>query len=180
MDMKCEYHQENGRGKGDHSLSWKATALEQVVVHSFGVVEPGDFIGTREFEGWTLSEIDFACNHTNDWKRTIALMFDRETTSAKLRSYVATHEGAADVFKRYENIKEGSTHEAVYKCIVEWSGGLDPLIYLYMLRQRNATMSGKMNRLRNSVNVWKGEAEKHSIEIGRLKNRIRFMKKGID
>jgi hypothetical protein len=51
MDMKCEYHKEDGRGKGDHSMSWKATALEQVVVHSFSVVEPGDFIGTREFEG---------------------------------------------------------------------------------------------------------------------------------
>jgi hypothetical protein len=127
-----------------------------------------------------MSEIDFALNHTNDWKRTIAVMFDRGVTSAKLRSYVATYEGAADVFKRYEGMKEGSTREAVYKCINDWSGGVDPLIYLYMLRQRNATMSGKMMRLRNTVEVWKGEAEKHSIEIARLKNKIRFMKKGID
>jgi outer membrane murein-binding lipoprotein Lpp len=46
-----------------------------------------------------------------------------------------------------------------------------------MMKKRIDTLSGKVARLNNSVDIWKADASAKGNEVGELKRRLHFLKK---
>jgi hypothetical protein len=177
MDVDCEKHDKKGRGVGKHSVSWKASPIEHVVVNAFSVVKPHDHVGCREFEGWTVRELEFACDNTDNLEATTRFMFENEVMAPKLKRYVSSHEGAAQEFERSEEIMEDDMEGAILTCVEAWSGSMNPLMYLWCMRGRMLSMTAKINRLRNTVDIWKSEADKAKNEVASLKWKLKMIRK---
>ena len=184
MDPSCPFHDEDGKGTKDHNWTSKATALEQVVLNAFSGVDPADLVGTREFDGWTSADLHFACNSTYCAYETRKYMFGEGATAgpaaSKLRSFVSTFEKAALVYEENHNKLEVDVKRAIFDCIKNWSGGMHPLMFLYTMKARNDTLTAKVLRMRNTVDVWKWEAEKATSEVKRLKTKIKLLKKELE
>lgn len=175
MDLYCQEHGVNAN-KG-HRHYPKATPLEHVVINSFTDVDPKEITGSSEFVGWTENELHFACFGTDCIEETTRRMFRSGTTSEKLKTYVSTFEGAAEMFGNSERIMEEDTAAGIMKCVNQWSGAMNPLLYLWCMKGRNTKMANKIVRLKNTVDVWKEEADKAKRETAQLKFKLKMMKK---
>lgn len=176
MDILCDLH--GGKGKtGGHSRYRKATPLEHVVINSFTDVNPREATGGNEFVGWTENELHFACYGTDCVEETGRRMFANKSMNDKLKIYVSTFEGAAEMFRRSEELMQEDGVAAMFDCVKNWSGAMDPLLYLWCMKGRNQSMMNKIVRLKNTVEIWKEEAEKCKREVAQLKWKLKFIKK---
>jgi hypothetical protein len=152
-------------------------SLTQIVVNAFSIVQPQDHVGCREFEGWTVRELGFACENTDNLEATRRFMFENEVMASKLKRYVASHEGAAQEFERSEEIMEDDIEGALFSCVEAWSGSMNPLMYLWCMRGRMMSMTAKISRLKNTVDIWKSEADKAKNEVAILKWKLKMIRK---
>jgi gas vesicle protein len=179
MDLSCNEHGNQKKGKGGHWGAPKATPLEHVVINSFTDINPRELTGSNEFVGWTENELHFACYGTDSLGETSKRMFDDKQMYEKLKTYVSTFEGAAEMFRKSEELmrSEEDVPSAIMTCVREWSGAMNPLIFLWCMKARNERMVGKIVRLKNTVDIWKEEAEKAKRETAQLKWKLKFLKK---
>lgn len=178
MDMDCNLHGRDDRGRAQgHTEYRKATPLELVVINSFSGINPREVVGSNEFVGWTESEIHFACYGTDDVAETQRRMFYNQATHEKLKTYVSMFEGAAEVFNRSYEILQEDTAASLTNCVREWSGAMNPLLFLWCMKGRNDKMASKIVRLKNTVLIWKDEAEKAKRENAQLKWKLKHLKK---
>ncbi len=181
MDLKCNLHGRDPQGnKKAQSEVYKATALEYVVINSFTDIEPKDSCGSNEFTGWTESELHFACYGTDDVALTQQKIFSNPIMHEKMKTYVSMFEGAAEMFLRSADIYKEDPSGGILKCVYEWSGAMDPLMYIWCVRGRNQKLASKIIRLKNTVSIWKDKAEKAKQETAQLKWKLKMAKKNLN
>lgn len=177
MDMTCTLHEMHGGKKGGHAMHAKATPLEMVVINSFTGIDPKEVAGSNEFVGWTQNEIHFACYGTDIIEETEKRMFDNLAMREKLKTYVSLFEGAGEMFRQCDDIMKEDSAAAILHCVKMWSGAMNPLIFLWGMKGRNDKMASKIVRLKNTVAIWKEEADKAKRETAQLKWKIKMLKK---
>jgi hypothetical protein len=163
---------------------FEASPLEWVVVQSFAEIEPS-FSGHRgTFTNWSNAELYLACYSTDDVKEVNKEIFNNETMLRKMKSYVTLFHGAACALDEGVGTAESQRiasalpeDRRLLDLVREWSDGIDPLTYVVMMKKRIDTLSGKVVRLNNTVEIWKGEATSKGKEVGDLKRRLHFLKK---
>ena len=176
MDISCK-HDSLKKRLGGHDGSMKATPLEMVVINSFTGIDPREMTGSNEFVGWSQNELHFACYGTDSVENVSKRMFDDRAMLEKLRTYVSTFEGAAEMFRRSEELLQEDDAAAIMQCVNNWSGGMNPLLYLWCMKGRCQQMTSKIVRLKNTVGVWKEEYEKAKRETAQLKWKLKYQKK---
>ena len=177
MDINCMEHDVKGGKPGAHWRTSKASPLELVVINSFTGIDPKEMTGSNEFVGWTQTELHFACYGTDFVEEAQKRLFDNKAMNEKLKMYVSTFEGAAEVHRKSEEILREDNAAAVLNCVRMWSGAMNPLLFLWMMKGRNDKMVSKIARLKNTFNIWKEEADQAKRETAQLKFKLKMLKK---
>ena len=155
-----------------------ASDLEWVVVNSFGLVEPSEYVHHPEFENWTMMELYGACHDTDCVDYTRKLFFDNEETSRKLKMYISSFDGACSVLSENRRaIQEPFRLHGLRETVEEWSNGVDPIVYVVMLKRRTDKMARKITIMKNTIDVWKNEAAVMNKKCAELEKKVRFLKK---
>jgi hypothetical protein len=175
MDRSCAHHDSSGGGVGHHSGCYKATSLEWLVVHSFLDVDPTTANRKGVFEGWTQWELTSMCLKTDDADYVSKHLFGTGPMAQRLMAYVKSYAGAAEVLDEKVNWKSSGLN--VEEMVEKWSGGIDPCIYVLMMKSRLDKTNAILLRQKNTIEVWKGEAMKQKEKAETLSRRLWFTKK---
>jgi hypothetical protein len=163
---------------GHGSSVFQATDQEWVVVNSFAMVEPTIAYSEPEFYNWTQAELYVACHRTDCMASTTKSIFETEETSRKMRMYVASFDGACSVLtENRETLERGLRLHSLEETVMEWAGGIDPVTHVIVMKRRMERMVRKMTIMKNTIDVWKWDADKHKKKCLELEKKIRFMKK---
>jgi hypothetical protein len=181
MNAHCQFH-DRRTGSGDVGHEFKnvylASDLEWFVVNSFGTVDPIPCVELPEFHNWTQTELYLACYGTDSISKTRRLLFDDVQMSKKLKLYVSTFDGASSVLsERREAVVEPLRVQTLEETVLEWSNGVEPITFVVLMKKRNDMMMRKISLLRNTVDVWKSEAEKSLCRCRELERKVKFLKK---
>lgn len=182
MDLNCEGCGKNGVDKvhGNRGRTvFVASDLEWVVVNSFALVDPASgSVFQPEFHNWTLLELNTACFGTDCQDATRACFYKCEESAFKLRMYVSSFDGAASVLSEERSAVERPLRlHTLEETVGELSNGIDPIVYVLMMKKRIEKMSRRMTILKNTANVWKSTAENSEKKCYDLERKIRFLKK---
>ena len=180
MNIDCTMHVGKGANAVGHGdmRAVLANDLEWVVVNSFGAVDPSTDVHEPQFHNWTITELYSACQNTDCKAATSRRFFDCPESSMKLRQYVSSFDGASSVLAESKRaVFEPLRRHTLEETISEWSNGIDPMIYVLMLKRSNERMTRKLSIMRNTIDIWKAEAEKDKSNCVDLKRKIKFMKK---
>lgn len=177
MDRKCERHDVRGKGTGMHSVCWKASSLEWLVVHSFFNVDPRQEIKQKTFEGWTQFELCAMCHETDNVSYVSKHLFGKGEAAKRLQMHVKSYKGAAEVLDQTSGWKsDGVTVEDI---VASWSGGIEPEVYVLMMKSRIDSMSAALLRQKNTIEIWKEQANKYKDRAEDLARRLKYAKKGV-
>lgn len=156
-----------------------ATPLEWVVVHSFWDIEPSVAVQRQGcFSQWSLTDLYDACFQTDNVVYTSERMFGNKDFHLKLRRYCGLFSGACAAFEEeYHTRRDPTIDESLSDVVRSMAGGLDPRLYVLMMKRRIDSLTAKLTRTTNSVDVWKNEAVHKGREIEELKSRIRYLNK---
>lgn len=182
MDLDCGKHRKGAVvGEKHHGfdgdVAW-ASDLEWVVINSFGVVEPTVWVNEPEFHNWTQTELYCACHGTDRKSTTTKMFFGKGETACKMRLYVASYEGAAYALGEHRDQSTSALRiQTLEETIAEWSNGVDPVLYVIMMKKRLEWTTKKMSKLKNHVSVWKWEAEKSLRAKEALERKVKFLNK---
>jgi hypothetical protein len=186
MDLCCDRHDRNGKGIGDHDNAMIANDLEWAVVNSFTLVEPSFSVHAPEFAAWSTFELYSACHETDCEEATWRIFFRNEDTKRKLHRYVSTYEVNSLIDKSSERIIKTKRDEIrvrprnVEEIVREWCGAEDPTQYILLMKRRLELLSGKVNKLQNTVDIWKNETKEKEKLLNDLKWKFRYLKKKIE
>lgn len=159
-------------------MYWKASSIEWAVVQSFSSVEPGISVWWKQFDGWTMGELQVACYETDDTDITSRRLFDEAGARLKLSAYVAAFTGARAALEETSIYLPGvgeTRNLTVEDVVKEWSEGMDPVGYVVLMKARIEGMMHTIVRLKNTNNIFRKDLGDAKKEIGALKNRLRFL-----
>jgi hypothetical protein len=181
MDRECTKHYaKNGKGIGDHELFWQASSLEWSVVQSFSSVEPSISVWWKQFDGWTMGELQVATYGTDDVDTTGRRLFDDAVARAKLSAYVSSFSGATialEETKAYLPDSPVGVPISVEDVLKDWSAGIDPVTYVVLMKVRIDNMMHAIIRLKNTNNIFRSEIREAKSQVEELTKRLRYMKK---
>lgn len=183
MDRDCKLHiEKSGRGLGEHRVFWKATCLEWAVVQSFSNVEPGVSVWWKQFDGWSMGELQVACYHTDDAEVVSRRLFQDKTARAKLSAYMASFTGAQVAMEDFWSyLPEGSGRSGrtltVEEVIKGWGNPADPVAHVVMMKARIESMMHTIIRLKNTNNIFREEVSETKKKLAEVTNRLRFQAK---
>jgi hypothetical protein len=177
MDRSCDRHEASGKGTGLHSVCWRATSLEWLVVHSFKDVNTRRKEHSQAFEGWTDFELRAMCDGTDDVKYVSKHLFGSGEAATRLQMHVKSYKGAAEVLDKTDSWK--SCDVSLHELVSSWSGGIAPEVYVLMMKSRIESMSATLLRQKHTIEIWKEKAEKQKSKAEDLARRLKFAKKGI-
>jgi hypothetical protein len=60
------------------------------------------------------------------------------------------------------------------------SGALDPILYVLLMKRRLELLTTKVNKLQNTVDVWKNESFRNEKMVKELSSKLQFLRKKVD
>jgi hypothetical protein len=153
--------------------------LEWAVVQSFSVVEPSVSVWWKQFDGWTMGELQVACYGTDDVDVTSRQLFGNQGTRAKRINYVGAFTGAYNALEeRQAFIPESESGDSLSleEVVRVWSDGTDPLSHVIMMKARIESMMVTIIRLKNTNTIFREEIQSTKKQVADLSNRLRFLK----